>query len=148
MHLSSQKTIFGAVSAWGKLNPHVPQPISLTKCGTWLSETRKLWNLTPSDKQRPRPAGKPRTSDILVQYREVSERSINDTRYISLVSCVYFTLPSFLQESVNTSSLYVSSLKTTLKPAITLLSWNLSKKPPCLRVTSRDRWLGRIGCLF
>ncbi len=30
MYLGSQKSIFGAVSTRGKLNPHVPQPISLT----------------------------------------------------------------------------------------------------------------------
>ncbi len=30
MYLGSQKTIFGAVSTRGKLNPLVPQPISLT----------------------------------------------------------------------------------------------------------------------
>ena len=30
MYLGSQKNIFGAVSTRGKLNPHVPQPISLT----------------------------------------------------------------------------------------------------------------------
>ncbi len=30
MYLGLQKTIFGAVSTRGKLNPHEPQPISLT----------------------------------------------------------------------------------------------------------------------